>query len=102
MEIRNYRLRAPAGIKSSARIRVSGGTLNRLRKFIEQGPYGEGPGRSAYAFEAATLPAPAAGMKWHPVADFSAAEELLQDPDLKAVFKAALDNGYAVLFRSKD
>ncbi|WP_143201544.1 hypothetical protein [Bradyrhizobium sp. NAS96.2] len=76
--------------------------MNRLWKFIEQGPTGEGQGRSAYAFEAAILPAPAAGMNWHAVADFSAAEELLRDPGLKAVFKTALDNGFAVLSQAKD
>lgn len=81
---------------------MSGGSLNRLRKFVEKGPFDEGPGRSAYAFEAAILPAPSDGMKWHPVANFSAAEELLQDPGLKVVLKAALDNGFAVVSPGKD
>jgi hypothetical protein len=56
-----------------------GAQLNRLRKFVEQGPFGEGRGQSAYAFTASILPTPSPGMTWHPVADFSAAEELLQD-----------------------
>jgi hypothetical protein len=40
-------------------------------------------------------------MTWHPVANFSAAEELLQDPGLKVVLKAALDNGFAVVSRAR-
>ncbi|WP_431015540.1 hypothetical protein [Bradyrhizobium pachyrhizi] len=68
-----------------------------MQKFIEQSPSGRGLGRSAYAFEAAILTAPAAGMKWHAVADFSAAEEVLRNPGLKTVFKAAFDTGFAVL-----
>jgi hypothetical protein len=36
--------------------------MNRLQKFIEQGEYGEKPGRVAYAFEAGLLLAPALQM----------------------------------------
>jgi hypothetical protein len=79
-----------------------GAQLNRLRKFVEQGPFGEGRGQSAYAFTASILPTPSPGMTWHPVADFSAAEELLQDPGLKEVIKAAIENGFAVPSRGKD
>jgi hypothetical protein len=79
-----------------------GAQLNRLRKFVEQGPFGEGRGRSAYAFTASILPTPSSGMTWRRVADFSAAEELLRDPGLKEVIKAAIDNGFAVLARGKD
>jgi hypothetical protein len=76
--------------------------LNRLRKFVAQGPFGEGRGRSAYAFTASILPTPSSGMTWHPVADFSAAEELLQDPGLKEVIEAAIDNGFAVVSKGED
>ena len=37
-----------------------------------------------------------------PVTDFSAAEELLQDPGLKEVIEAIIDNGFEVLSRGKD
>jgi hypothetical protein len=30
--------------------------MNRLQRFIEQGEYGEKPGRVAYAFEGGLLP----------------------------------------------
>ena len=39
--------------------------------------------------------------EWQPDAKFSPADELLSDPDLKAVFKEALENGVAVYSPSK-
>jgi len=71
--------------------------MNRLQKFIEQGPYGEKSGRIAYAFSLNLLPDPHKGFRWQNASDFSAADELLKDEALKDVFKAALDVGYAVL-----
>lgn len=37
-----------------------------MQKFVEQGAYGERPGRTAYAFNAATLPEPTRGLDWRP------------------------------------
>lgn len=71
--------------------------MNRLQKFVEQGAYGERPGRTAYAFNASTLPEPKKGLDWRPVAEFSAADEILADASLKQVFEAALKYGYAVI-----
>lgn len=71
--------------------------MHRLQKFVERGAAGERLGRTAYAFNASTLPEPKKGLDWRPVADFSAAEEVLADASLKQVFEAALKYGYAVI-----
>ena len=71
--------------------------MNRLQKFVEKGAYGEGPGRTAYALDPNLLPQSAEGMKWQEVVSFSAADEVFSDPGLKAVFKAAIDKGWAII-----
>jgi hypothetical protein len=74
--------------------------VNRLQKFIEQGSYGEKSGRVAYAFVSSTLPPPSNGMDWQIAPPFNVADELLKDPGLKDVLKAAIQNGYALIARS--
>jgi len=74
--------------------------MNRLQKFVEQGAYGERTGRTAYAFNASILPEATKGLDWRPVTGFSAADEILADPDLKQVFAAALKHGYALVTAS--
>ncbi len=76
--------------------------MNRLQKFIEQGAYGEKSGRVAYAFASSLLPEPAEGMDWRVAPSFNAANELLNDESLAKVFKAAIDNGHAVVTRSAE
>jgi hypothetical protein len=71
--------------------------MNRLRKFVERGAYGEGSGRVAYVLKTASLSEAATGMDWHVVETFSAADELLDNPGLKDVFKTAIDKGFAVV-----
>jgi hypothetical protein len=71
--------------------------MNRLQKFTEQGAYGEKPGRIAYAFGVSHLPEPGPGMTWRAVATFSAADEVLKDDGLRAVFKSAIEHGCAVV-----
>lgn len=71
--------------------------MNRLQKFVERGAYGEGPGRHAYVLQSIALPVPSGGMEWHPVEKFSAADEVFENPGLKAVFKMAIDKGCAVV-----
>jgi hypothetical protein len=73
----------------------------RLQKFIEKGSYGEGSGRAAYVLNASALPRPAKGKEWHRIDSFSAAEEVLNDPGLKSVFKMAIDKGCAVVAANK-
>jgi hypothetical protein len=71
--------------------------MNRLQKFVERGAYGEGPGRHAYVLQSSALPMPSEGMEWRQVEKFSAADEVLENPRLKAVFKMAIDKGCAVV-----
>jgi hypothetical protein len=73
--------------------------MNRLQKFFEQGAHCGKLGRVAYAFQASSLPEPQEGMTWQLAQSFHVADELLQDPDLKDVFKAAVSNGYAVVIK---
>jgi hypothetical protein len=71
--------------------------MNRLQKFVEQGPYGEKLGRTAYAFGPGNLPAAANGLEWKPVIPFSAADEVMRYAGLKDVFRAAIASGCAVV-----
>ena len=73
--------------------------MNRLRKYIEQIPDGKEL-RIAYAMTLTALPDPRPRSKWHEVAPFSAADELLAEPGLKTVFKAAIERGFAIVPRS--
>lgn len=74
--------------------------MNRLRKYIEQTPDGREL-RIAYAMTATALPDPRPRAKWQEVALFSAADEVLVEPGLKAVFKAAIERGFAVVPRAE-
>jgi hypothetical protein len=71
--------------------------MNRLKKLIEQGPFGERPGRVAYVLDPKGLPEAAAGLEWRVADDFSPGDAILKDPGLKAVFEHALRNGYAIV-----
>jgi hypothetical protein len=73
------------------------GAMTGLHKFVEKGQHGEETGRAAYVFQSSSLPQPAEGTLWHPVRSFNAAEELLYDPSLGAVFKMAIQKGCAVV-----
>jgi hypothetical protein len=70
--------------------------MTGLHKFVEKGQRGEETGRAAYVFQSSSLPQPAEGTLWYPVR-FNAAEELLYDPSLEAVFKMAIEKGCAVV-----
>jgi hypothetical protein len=69
----------------------------RLQKFIERGSHNEGPGRAAYVLDANALPRPAKGKEWQRIDSFSAAEEVLNEPALKSVFRVAIEKGCAVV-----
>jgi len=71
--------------------------MNRLQKFVEKGAFEEGPLRVAYALGADKLPGAQKDARWHPVNDFNAGDEILQNASLKDVFKAAITDGCAVL-----
>ena len=46
------------------------------------------------------LPMPLPGAEWQVDQKFSAADELLRDPELETVFKAALEKGVGIVTRS--
>ena len=71
--------------------------MNRLQKFVEQGAYGEGPGRTAYAMDPAKLPQANAGFQWRVVKDFRPGEAILADQRLKPLFQRALKDGVALM-----
>jgi hypothetical protein len=71
--------------------------MNRLQKFVERGAYGEGLSRSAYVLQFSSLPQAGEGMAWHIDETFNVADELLDNPGLKDVFKMAIDKGCAVV-----
>ena len=59
--------------------------MNRLQKFIERGPFGEGPGRTAYVLDLNKLPGPNDGFKWSAISDFRAGDaSRLEGPRAKA------------------
>lgn len=86
----------PEPIRSRLRL-CGGGAVNRLQKFVEKGAYGEGPSRIAYAFGAERPPPADSGRHWERIPDFRPAEELLENGSLKAVFHAAIADGFAVV-----
>jgi len=73
--------------------------MNRLQKFVEQGAYGEKPGRTAYAFGPGNLPEPGKGLRWGTVTPFRPADELMENTRLKEIFQAAIATGCAVVSR---
>lgn len=79
---------------------AEGKKMNRLKKFVEQGGYGEKSGRTAFAWKLSSLPEPHEGMTWHPVESFSAADELIANAGLTEVFKIAIAKGCAVVSKA--
>jgi hypothetical protein len=70
--------------------------MNRLQKFVEGRSNGKKSGRTAYAFATDDLPEPTPGFEWQTV-PFHAGDELIGNPDLKAVFETALATGCATV-----
>jgi hypothetical protein len=71
--------------------------MNRLQKFVEQDRNGEELGRTAYGFSRENLPPPGENLEWKAVPSFNAAEEVMEDPSLKDVFKAAIEESFAIV-----
>jgi hypothetical protein len=74
----------------------------RLKRYIEWMSRGRKTNRIAYGMKKLNLPTPLPGAEWHIDQKFSAADEILRDPDLKIVFKAALDKGVEVITRRRE
>jgi hypothetical protein len=73
--------------------------MNRLRKYIERTAGGQEL-RIAYAMAVTALPDPRPQSQWREDASFSAADELLTEPELKTLFKAAIERGFAIVPKS--
>jgi hypothetical protein len=73
--------------------------MNRLRKYIERTAGGREL-RTAYAMAVTALPDPRPRSQWREDASFSAADELLTEPGLKTLFKAAIERGFAIVPKS--
>jgi hypothetical protein len=71
----------------------------RLKKYIEWMSRGRRTNRIAYVMKEWDLPTPVPGAEWRIDGKFSAADDLLRDPELKTVFKAALEKGVEVITR---
>ena len=73
--------------------------MNRLRKLIESNEVGQRTGREAFVLRPETLPPAEAGFEWRDDETFNAAEAILDEPSLKAIFSAAIKNGHVILKR---
>ena len=71
--------------------------MNRLRRFYEKMLTGKRSSRLAYVISVAALPESAPDAEWTEDPTFQAADAILADPGLKAAYKAALQNGFAIV-----
>ena len=69
----------------------------KLMRYIEWMSRGRRTGRMVYLLKEWDLPKPTPGAEWVRDLKFNAAEELLTDPGLRDVYKAALDKGVEVV-----
>jgi len=70
--------------------------MARLRKYVEWMSRGRRTERIAYVIKEWELPKPLPGAEWQLDTKFNVADELLENPDLKAVFAEALEKGAAL------
>lgn len=70
-----------------------------LRKYVEWMTRGRRTDRVAYVLREWDLPLPLPGAEWQLDSKFNAAEEVLQDPDLKVAFKAAIEKGAEIVIQ---
>lgn len=70
-----------------------------LRRYIEWMSRGRRTNREAYVLKEWDLPKPLPGAEWQVDKTFNLAEELLREPELKSVVKAALEKGAEIVTR---
>jgi hypothetical protein len=75
--------------------------LAGLKKYVEWMSRGRKTDRVAYVMSVQNLPQPKVGAEWQIDDTFNAAEELLRHPNVKEIFKTAIDKGSAVILQSK-
>ena len=70
---------------------------DRLARYIEWKSGGRRTGRIAYVIGMQNLPETIAGTEWQIDSRFNAAEEVLRNPKMKAVFQSAIASGVKVV-----
>ena len=73
--------------------------MARLMRYIEWMSRSRRTDREVYVLREWDLPEPLPGAEWQLDKAFSLADELLRYPELKSVFKAALENGAEIVSR---
>jgi hypothetical protein len=70
-----------------------------LRRYVEWTNRGRRTDRVVYVLKEWDLPKPLPGAEWQLDTKFNLANELLRDPKLKSVLKAALEKGSEVVIQ---
>jgi hypothetical protein len=70
-----------------------------LRRYVEWTNRGRRTDRVVYVLKEWDLPKPLPGAEWQLDTKFNLANELLRDPELKSVLKAALEKGSEVVIQ---
>ena len=70
-----------------------------LTRYIEWMSRGRRTNREAYVLEEWDLPKPVPDAEWQLDKAFNLADELLRDPEIKTVFKVALEKGAEIICR---
>jgi hypothetical protein len=73
--------------------------MARVRRYVEWMNRGRRTNRVVYVLKEWDLPKPLPGAEWQLDTKFNVADELLRDPGLKSVLKAALEKGAEVVTR---
>jgi hypothetical protein len=73
-----------------------------LKRYIEWMSRGRRTDRVASVMKEGNLPMPLLAAEWRLDTTFKAAEEILRDPSLETVYKAAPDKDCELVFRQRD
>lgn len=73
-----------------------------LKRYVEWMSRGRRTGRVVYVAKERNVPKPSPGAEWQLDTKFNTADELLRDPELKTVIKAALQKGAEVVYFPKE
>jgi len=99
----------PAGATPNPEIAIPGQqimgleAMPEIRRYVEWMSRGRRTGRVVYVIRDKDVPVPVPGAEWQLDTKFNAAEDLLRDPELSVVIKAALENGAEMVhFKAKD
>jgi hypothetical protein len=88
----------------SAAGRAEKGKIERMpgiRRYVEWMNRGRRTDHVVYVLKEWDLPKPLPGAEWQLDTKFNVADELLRDPKLKTVLKAALENGAEIVVQKQ-